>query len=694
MQAFLFLLCGLVLTSLPLTAHAQEKPAPLGVDRVILSTAGLAHIEHSLDVDGDQSVSLPLRLEQVDDVMKSLVIFDAKGGLGGVTLPGRQPLAQAFRDVPFSQSDLANPILLLNAYQGAKITVTSGGSVLSGQLVQVTPEQKMTGDGMQETRYRLTLMTAEGLRRLWLDEAQSLQFDDATVKAEITKALSAVRDNATAAQRDLTIALTGEGRRSVRLAYVVDAPLWKAAYRLVMPAVGGDQGLLQGWAVVENMTAGDWDKVDLTLVSGNPVTFRQQLYQSYYVDRPEIPVEVLGRVMPRMDAGVVGQAGDMEGSRPRQAMLQKAPSARAAMESMAMDSMAMAESAGYAGGNMAGGTSEVAQGVNAAASAEATTQVLFHFPTRVSLAAGQSLLLPFLSQDVAMERVSVYQPDTHPRHPLAAVALTNKSDSGLPPGVLTLYEESAAVKGTAYVGDARLPALSAGEKRLVSYALDSKVTVDRTQESDSRQGSVTLAGGVIRVQQTMREKTAYTVTAPAKEARVVILEHPRRGDFKLISPAADDVEVTDGFYRIRLALKAGETVKTDVVLEREVWQSHAITSLSLDELLAYAGATGGLDSDTQKVFADMAKTRRALDAVDAQLQQLEQERSAIFADQARVRENLQSLGDKSDLHQRYLKKLDDQESRLGEIDASRADLQQKKADLAADLKKKITVSSE
>ena len=215
-------------------AETQDSAKSLPVDRVVLSTAGLAHIEHSVSVNGTDSVSVPVRLNQVDDVLKSLVIFDSKGSLGAVTLPGKQPLAEAFRDLPFKQNELSNPILLLNAYQGASITLTVGGSAISGKLISVTPEQTVHEGGMSETRYRLTLMTADGIKRLWLDEAQALQFDDAAIKDEIARALTAVRQNATSDQRALNITLKGQGSRDVRLGYVIEAPLWKAAYRLVL----------------------------------------------------------------------------------------------------------------------------------------------------------------------------------------------------------------------------------------------------------------------------------------------------------------------------------------------------------------------------------------------------------------------------------------------------------------------------
>ena len=74
-------------------------------------------------------------------------------------------------------------------------------------------------------------------------------------------------------------------------------------------AVGlGEQGRLLGWSVIENMSGQDWEEVELTLVSGNPVTFRQALYAAYYASRPEVPVEVLGRVLPSPDTGAVAAA--------------------------------------------------------------------------------------------------------------------------------------------------------------------------------------------------------------------------------------------------------------------------------------------------------------------------------------------------------------------------------------------------
>lgn len=689
-------------------ARAEGPSGEIPVDRVILSTSGLANFVHKMQVKDNATVEFPVRFEQVDDILKSLVIFDRQGRLGGVTLPGKQPLEQVFKDLPFTQEQLSNPMLLINAYQGAAITLKGGGNAeISGKVIQVTPEQVELEDGKTVTKHRISVMTAEGMRQALLEDLQSMRFDDAKIRGEIARALDSIRENGTSERRMLTVSLPGEGARPVTLSYVVDAPLWKTAYRLVLPEGEGKdkKGLLQGWAVVENMTASDWNNVDMTLVSGNPVTFRQSLYESYYVQRPEIPVQVFGRVMPRTDSGAVSTASDMErrdygnvvgGAPPAPASAPMMKAMRARGESIQLQAMEMsADSAvAYEGGAAMssggyGGMRNVAQAASAAQSAEATTQVLFRFPDRFSLKSGQSMMLPFVSREVPMERVALYQPDTHPRHPLAAVELKNDGDTGLPPGVLTLYEESALLKGTSFVGDANMPVVARGDKRMVSYALDSKTAIDREQKSQSTEGRISVSQGVMRTAMTTRYETIYTIKAPEKEERTVVIEHPRMGDYQIVSPDPKEVEVTDTHYRIRVPVKAGEKKTLNVVLEHQGWQSYTIASFSTPQLAAYATDRGQLDASTRKAFARMAEVRRNMDDIDRKSAELQRQRSVIFEDQQRVRENLRSLTGTSDVQQRYLNKLNEQEDLISKIDAQRDDMAAKRQKLESDLNKLI-----
>ncbi|MBI1214448.1 MAG: DUF4139 domain-containing protein [Alphaproteobacteria bacterium] len=709
------IIAGTLAAAASYAAEGGSSASDIPVDRVILSTSGLANFELRAHVTDDAKLRFPVRLEQVDDILKSLIVFDKNGKLGGVTLPGKQPLAQVFKDLPFTQAQLDDPAQLLNAYQGATVTLKGASLNGTGQLLQVVPEEVALDNDRTVTRHRISIMTDGGMRQAILEDLISVTFDDPKIKAELSRALDAVRENGTSEQRMMTVNLLGKGARNVELSYVVDAPLWKSAYRLVLPEGDAKKGLLQGWAVIENMTASDWKHVDLTLVSGNPVTFRQNLYQSYYVQRPEIPVQVFGRVMPRVDEGTVATAADMERketassmegapggmlggrgfggamlkkSRMMNAPMAAAPAPMEMMRANSMDSLAAAQDAGT-------GMADVAPVANAAGSAEATTQVLFRFPNRFDLKSGQSLMLPFVSREVPMERVSVFQPETHPTHPLAAVELKNDGGTGLPPGVLTLYEESPLLKGTSFVGDAQLPVLSKGEKRLVSYALDSKTSIDRKESSDSTQGEITVAKGVLRVAYKNRATTTYTIKAPEKEARTIIIEHPKRYDYDIVSPDPKDVEVSNGHYRIRVKLKAGEKKVVPVVLENRGWQTYMLSGMSSEQFTAYATGTSGghLDAAARRSFGKLAEKRREIDDVDRKIAGVERQRQAIIRDQSRVRQNLMSLNGKSDVKEKYLAKLNTQEDELEKLDAAKEKLsalrQQKQgelSDMIADIK--------
>lgn len=695
----LLLLCGVVF---PAVVYGDDIP----VDRVILSTSGLAQFEHTAKVTGDAAVEFPVRLDQVDDILKSLVVFDPKGRLGGVTLPGKQPLDQIFKDLPFNRGQLASVMTLLNAYQGAVVTVKGADGAATGKIIQAVPEQVALDHDKTVTKHRLSLMTDAGVKQTILEDLQSLQFEDKKTQGEITRALDSIRENSASDRRTLTVNLLGKEARDVTLSYVVPAPLWKSAYRMVVPSAGKDRGLLQGWAIVENQTAADWKNVDLSLVSGSPVTFHQALYPSYYVSRPDVPVRVFGMALPRVDDGSVAVAADaamqslsaspapaaMEGAAmggmPARPMMKKVM----AMNAMAANAPAAAprlEAAPEA--DMATNAASIAGVAHAAQSAEAATQVLFRFQDRFTLKAGQSMMLPFVSRDVPMERVFLYQPETDAQHPLAAVELKNDGDSSLPPGVLTLYEESDLLKGTNFVGDAQMSAFGKGEKRIVSYALDTKTKIDRADKSESTQGRLAAENGVLRLSMLTRAETDYTIKAPTEEDRTVVIEQPRPGaDYKLVEPDPKSAEMTDTHYRFKVALKKGETKVLKVVLENQSWESYQISDMASDQIVAYASSgRAELSPEVKKALGEIAELRRAVESVDRKIAELDEKKQGIFDDQARVRENLKSLNTKSEVQQKYLDKLNQQEDEVSKLDRQREELVAQRESRQAELENKI-----
>src|SRR6266571_5249514 len=104
-----------------LVCGAQAAELPLA--RVVLSSAGLAQFTHAGPVTAGSAIDLAVRLDQVDDILKSLTVFDRQGGIGAVSLPGKAPLAELFRDLPFGPDALDSPHALLNALVGSEVEI-------------------------------------------------------------------------------------------------------------------------------------------------------------------------------------------------------------------------------------------------------------------------------------------------------------------------------------------------------------------------------------------------------------------------------------------------------------------------------------------------------------------------------------------------------------------------------------------
>src|SRR6185503_10021354 len=97
--------------------------------------------------------------------------------------------------------------------------------------------------------------TAATIRAIDLQSVASLSLDDPQLQDELTKALIALSQARDQDKKPVTISFTGNGERRVRIGYVVETPIWKTSYRLLLD---DKSSKIQGWAIVENQTESDW----------------------------------------------------------------------------------------------------------------------------------------------------------------------------------------------------------------------------------------------------------------------------------------------------------------------------------------------------------------------------------------------------------------------------------------------------
>lgn len=637
--------------------------ADLQLKQVMLSTGGVGYLEYGADVEGAALLHLDVRRDQVDDVLKSLVVYDPAGRVGGFELASPNMPSTAFAGLNFGADAFESPFAYLNGLVGVVVTVT-GQQPMTGRLMKAEKVEQTTA-GTVETNTRVSLMTDDGLKQFILEHAEAVQVADPALRARIGHALMATKGEATDTVQPIVVRVRADGaaKRQVRVGFVATAPLWKTSYRLVLQPPGKERARLQGWAVVENATATDWTDIRLALQYGNPVTFRQALYGLYYVHRPEVPVEVLGRPLPPVDTRAeaikdIASPAPVSASAPSMQMRQAAPatkdSPRAEMSAPAQDSRA----------------------------SEGSQDTVFVLPGTVTLGIGRTASVPILDRDVRAVRIGLLSPNQ--LHPLAAIRVTNDTDTSLPAGVLTLYDPASPAS---FAGDARLGGLPAGESRLLSFAEDLRTGAVWQAKQTQSIAAVTAAAGILHVDERRLFTNGVTISAPANETRDLLVEIPRMpGTTLAASNAAKPIEETATAWRFAVTLAAGETKTLNVVAERIDRQ--VISLLANDAMVVQLLGRPDMSPPARTALARLEDLQKHKAAAAASVAQLQAQIAQLGQDEDRTRQNLMAVPVGDALHGKLVRQLETQDNR---IETTRKALDQ--AGVAADQAQRDLVSA-
>ena len=296
--------CTIISARKPPSPSTSQTDVP--VKSVVLFSSGVGYFEHSGTVHGDGSTELlAFRTSQINDILKSLVLQDLDGGHAStITYPSQDPIGKTLRS--FQVDITNNPSLgdLLNQLRGAKVTIQATTEKITGTVLGVEqPRCKPVDKGEPVNVAVLNILSGAMIRAIELDSINNLDAGRSAASGRTDQgsvtALTQARDQD---KKSVTLNFTGQGDRRIKIGYVVETPIWKTSYRLILDDKGGK---LQGWAIVENQTESDWNNVQLSLVSGRPISFVMDLYQPLYVARPVVQQELYASLRPTMyDAGM------------------------------------------------------------------------------------------------------------------------------------------------------------------------------------------------------------------------------------------------------------------------------------------------------------------------------------------------------------------------------------------------------
>ena len=686
-----------VIALLPKSTKAEPKSdaanaaaaTALPIKNVVLFSSGVGYFQRKGEIDGNARVDLTFQVRDINDLIKSMVLQDDKGSVSAVSYDSFDPVERTLKS--FAVNLTGNPSFgaILTQLRGEKVEVVLNQSAanqpgtVTGSILGIEKQRQVVKDAPPVETEVLTMWCAEGVRAFKLTEVQRLRFLNPTTEGEFRRALDTLALSHDAQKKAVSLNFSGEGKREVRVGYVVENPIWKTSYRLVLDKDG--KPFLQGWAVVDNPTDDDWNQVGMALISGRPISFQMDLYQPLYVPRPMVELELFQSLRPVAYGGAVGgkpeaaQFGAANGlATGSGGIAGGVPMTDGAVAQRGLLSM---QKAGL-GADHAQYAPKLAQelekkmdpsrGVQSAATASQLGdffQYVINAP--VNLPRQKSALLPIVNKEVEGTRLSIYNPNVHAKFPMLGLKLKNSSGLHLMQGPITVFE------GSVYAGDARVNDLPPNDERHISYAVDLGTEVEaKVHVPPQRLTSVIIQHGLITRTDKLREEKTYTATNRTGQERTLWIEHPYRPEFTLISKEKP-VERTSDQYRFELKLpaKAKESVAQTIIEERDVATQIAINNADDGTIRFFINST--VSSDNVKDALKRALELKAkMNGTTQELNNVNEQLRVITEDQQRLRANLREMPTTAAAYKRYLEKFDKQETEIESLRESQKKLQQ------------------
>ncbi len=678
----------------------------LPIKRVILYSNGVAYVERRGIVTGAAEINLSFKQSQVDDVLKSMVVLDLGKGskIGAVSYNSSAPVSSQMSEIPFSIGPLTGEggglAGVLSQLQGAKVAVTSSKGAASGSIVTVERKQ-VQGEKSTTSTSVLTIVSETGdIASFDLSDVKSVKLLDEGTRRDLNEFANAA---ASARRRDaktITITSDGSGPREMIVSYTIAAPIWKTTYRVVLDEAG--KPFFQGWAIVDNISDEDWKDVQLSLVSGSPISFIQPIQKPFYRYRPVVPMPRDLQLNPQTyepGGNLVGNTESRIQTNLTQAQSQNLPvSGRNPASLVQMQPGAQYSNtlrtdgadSNEARSNFRTVDTTVSEALQNSSESYQNTTVgeeigdLFEYRIEqpVTVLRDKSALIPIVQTKMDGERATIYNESVRLDRPFSGVLLKNTTNLTLESGSLTVIDSDA------YAGEALMDRLKSKEQRLVSFALDLGTHVRvRTDQDREPARLVKVVNGVFQVHYFQTSVKRYQITNQTGRKKVLYIEYPVQDGWTLSDDSPKPDYTTQKYYRFRVELDGFQEKEVKITVRQGMADNYQLYSLTRNDVQLFV-TRKYIDDDARAQLEKIIDLRMRLAQIEQKLDGFDDEVDAIEADQKRLRENIEALSKTAEakaLITRYIQKANDQETRLEEMEKERRSLEEEKTRLTNEI---------
>ncbi|MFH0775214.1 MAG: hypothetical protein V2A53_06990 [bacterium] len=660
---------------IPVILQAEESSltqAPAKVTKVIFYKHGMGYFERQAKVSNETTISLGFKASQMKDVLTSFFAIDLDGGkIKAISYDSKDPIGKQLENILINVPEESALIRFLTQLKGAKVELRLNNETIRGNILGIEPiSQKESGSVI--TNYKLILLNEQReIVPYSILEINSFKLLDEPIQRDLNRILDISLKSKYTDRKQIDVFCTGKGNRNIIMGYLVEMPIWKTSYRLILEKM--QKPYLQGWAIVENPTDEDWEDVNVSFVAGNPISFIIDLYTSYYPERQEIEI---GSIIPQVKALIK-------------------PKPVAESKSIAKKEMALArnfvakEDAEAMFGKEKGETlTELMQGSVETLARGVQVGELFAYEakTPVSIGSHKAAMVPIITECVDVSKTLYWRADISAK-PLNSLYLKNSTKLFLEPGPITVFEDFASI-GEGLLKQSLKPDMA----EIIPYGIENGCTIEPIKQYSNRPfHKCRITNGILVSTYYSINETIYKICNKTNDAQALYLDHPRSLNYTLIEPKKAEEEPS-GYYRFRLNLASGEDKDFKVQEQMETSSQISLQNISMEQIKFYLTETPiseeakRLLSELEGLMEQIAQQKQVYNETNAEYERL-------LRQQNEYRQNLQVL--KIDnvkeraIREKWVEKLDKNVEQTEELKGIMKKAQEKQNQLQNELIGKI-----
>jgi hypothetical protein len=682
----------------------------LPIRRMILYKHGVGYFERRGDVSGTE-LRLSFPRAAMDDVLKSLVALDTGAGqVRGIDFETPEDRASQVARGSIHLSDQRSLLDLLRDLRGRRVRLHLSderpaerpGFGLGGSrnAPPAPPPADPAAGGRTQAEGLVVGVDVEDKEPLRIPLVSIYQPDTRQVRAFAVRDIQRVEILDDRSAEDLSYFLRAaqseedrraatlrlsDGEHALLVGYIAPAPAWRVSYRMLAepktenreptpnsaePVLSSEFSvLLQGWGLFDNQLDEDLEDVELTLVAGMPVSFRYRLYEPHTPERPLIADEERTVNAPIEFAGMPPPAAPMAMAAPAPMMK------RARAITMAADSVATER---FSAGALEAST--------AAASTGEERGALFQYRVAhpVSVARGQSAMVPIVSQRLGGSKELLYNNAKLPKHPVASLRLRNETGLTLERGPVTVLDMGD------YAGEAVLPFTRTGGELIVPYAVELGINVLEEFDSTRIISGMRVRDEYLLIQEWDVHTTRYRIHNSLAAPATVTIELGLMPGYALHDTAAPQEQAQgQARWAVACAPNAETTFEVRQRTETSRWeQVRSLAPSTLQEFLKQRF----LDEATYRELSGVLEIYGQIEAQQRRLEEIAREREAAYRQQQQIQGSLAPLGREGEegaLRSRYVATLGGIEDRLAALGAEETRLNAAIAELEQQARERL-----